>query len=125
MEDEIHENINAAIVEMERLRAESATMEEELSIGQELLDRAIKARDTAESKLATITAENARLLARCERYERALRHYADTNETWGRVPTEDVMGGELGSGGYVCIYQASAKGWTVAREALAREEGKS
>jgi hypothetical protein len=57
MEDEIHESIDKAIVEMRALCAENAAMEGELSIGRELLDRAIKARDTAESMLATITAE--------------------------------------------------------------------
>jgi hypothetical protein len=119
MEDEIHENINAAIVEMERLRAENAAMEEELSIGRELLDRAIKARDTAESKLATITAGLARLLARCEVLEKVRAHYADARN-WTTATDFD--------NNYV-IYSANfpmpGEGWAVAREALAGEEGKN
>lgn len=65
--------------------------------------------------VAALTEENARLKACAE-------HYADANENWGRIPTEDVMGGQIGSGGYVSIYQADADGWAVAREALAGGE---
>lgn len=54
-----------------------------------------------------------------ERLREALEHYAEKDKTWARIPTEDVMGGQVGSSGYLSIYQAGAKGWRVAQEALA------
>lgn len=79
------------------------------------LKRALDERDAALAQVASLTARNARL-------EKGLEHYADKDETWARIPTEDVMGGQLGSGGYLSIYQSGASGWAVAREALKGEK---
>lgn len=71
------------------------------------------------AEIERLRAENLALTARNARLEKGLEHYADKDETWARIPTEDVMGGQLGSSGYLSIYQAGACGWAVAREALA------
>lgn len=86
MEDEIHESINKAIVTIQSQQQQIA----------ELLLKQIR-----------LTKENARLLARCERYEGALKHYAD-EYAW------NFRGN---------IYRGRKDGWAVAREALAKIKG--
>jgi hypothetical protein len=67
-------------------------------------------------EMDSLRADNARLLARCEQYEEALRHYADARN-WTTATDFD--------NNYV-IYSANfpmpGEGWAVAREALAGSE---